>query len=82
VGHGLAFIHAQHELNTFVPPQRRAEVSAAFVCCIYVVVGGAVIAVGLIDETGGLTRGVGLVGGLLTVASLATAGWQVTRGRG
>ena len=81
VGHGLAFIHAQHELNTFVPSQRRAEVSAAFVCCIYVLVGGAVIAVGLIDETGGLTRGVGIVGSMLTVGALVTAGWQVARGR-
>jgi len=81
VGHGLAFLHAQHELNTFVPQQRRAEVSAAFVCCIYVLVGAAVIGVGLIDETGGLTRGVGTVGSLLTACSLAVAGWQVTRPR-
>jgi MFS family permease len=81
VGHGLAFIHAQHELNAFVPHERRAEVSAAFVCCIYVVVGGAVVAVGLIDETGGLTRGVGIVGSVLTAGSLVTAGWQVVRGR-
>ena len=78
---GLAFIHAQHELNTFVPEQRRAEVSAAFVCCIYVLVGGAVIAIGVIDESGGPTRGVGIVGSLLTAGSLATAGWQVARGR-
>jgi MFS family permease len=81
VGHGLAFIHAQHELNTFVPSQRRAEVSAAFVCCIYVLVGGAVITVGAIEETGGLTRGVGIVGGVLTAGALATAGWQVARAR-
>jgi predicted MFS family arabinose efflux permease len=81
IGHGLAFIRAQHELNTFVPEQRRAEVSAAFVCCIYVLVGGAVIGVGLIDATGGLTRGVGIVGGLLTAGSLAVAGWQVARAR-
>jgi len=81
IGHGLAFIHAQHELNTFVPERRRAEGSAAFVCCIYVVVGAAVVAVGLIDETGGLTRGVGIVGSLLTAGALATAGWQAARGR-
>jgi len=46
-----------------------------------VLVGGAVIAVGLIDETGGLTRGVGIVGSMLTVGALVTAGWQVARGR-
>lgn len=77
VGHGLAFPHAQHELNTLAPQERRAEVSAAFVCCVYVLVGGSVIAVGLIDEADGLTRGVALVGTMLTAASVATAGWQL-----
>jgi len=77
VGHGLAFLHAQHELNTLAPPERRGEVSAAFVCCVYVLVGGSVVAVGLIDEADGLTRGVALVGTMLTAASLATAGWQL-----
>ncbi len=81
VGHGLTFLHAQHELNELAPPERRAEVTAAFVCCLYVVVGGSVVAVGLIDETAGLTRGVGIVGGSLAVASLAMAGWQLARGR-
>jgi hypothetical protein len=56
-------------------------VSAAFVCCIYVLVGAAVITVGVIDDTAGLTRGVGIVGSLLTAGSLATAAWQVARGR-
>ncbi|MBO0845725.1 MAG: MFS transporter [Nocardioides sp.] len=79
VGHGMAFVHAQHELNTLAPTDRRAEVSAAFVCCVYVLVGGSVVAVGIIDQAGGLTQGVFVVGALLTAASLATAWWQVHR---
>jgi MFS family permease len=79
VGHGIAFVHAQHELNTLAPPERRAEVSAAFVCCVYVLVGGSVIGVGLIDQAAGLTRGVTVVGILLTAASMATARWQLGR---
>ena len=81
LGHGLTILHAQHELNELAPTERRAEVTAAFVCCMYVLVGGSVVAVGLIDERASLTRGVGVVGGLLTAASLATAGWQLASGR-
>jgi hypothetical protein len=76
VGHGLGYLHAQDELNDAAPAERRAEVSAAFVCCIYVLVGGSVIGVGLLEELGSLTLAVGIVGGVLTVAALAAAGWQ------
>jgi MFS family permease len=77
VGHGLGYLHAQDELNTVAPDDRRAEVSSAFVCCIYVVVGVSVIGVGLLEEAASLTRAVGLVGGVLTVAALVTAVWQL-----
>jgi predicted MFS family arabinose efflux permease len=73
VGHGLGYLHAQDELNDAAPAERRAEVSAAFVCCIYVLVGGSVIGVGLLEELGSLTRAVGIVGGVLTLAALTYA---------
>lgn len=76
IGHGLGFLHAQDELNALAPADRRAEVSAAFVCCIYVFVGSAVIGVGALEELGGLTGAVGIVGGLLTAGAVAVAGWQ------
>ena len=76
VGHGLGYLHAQDELNAIAPAERRAEVSAAFVCCIYVLVGSSVIGVGLLEEAGSLTRAVGIVGGALTLAALAAAAWQ------
>jgi MFS family permease len=82
VGHGLAFLHAQHELNAVAPPERRAEVSAAFVCCIYALVGGSVIAVGVLDDARGLTSGITLVGSGLAAAALATAHWQAREARG
>jgi len=81
VGHGQAFLHAQDEVNGIVPGNRRAEVTAAFVCCIYVLVGGSAIAIGLLEELSGLTTGVCIVGGVLTIGSLVTAGWQSARGR-
>jgi predicted MFS family arabinose efflux permease len=80
VGHGLGFLHAQDELNSVAPRQRRAEVSAAFVCCIYVVVGGSVVGVGALEEVGSLTTAVGVVGGLLTLGAVAAAAWQARTG--
>ena len=76
IGHGLGFLHAQDELNALAPGERRAEVSAAFVCCIYVLVGGSVVGVGLLEETGSLTRAVATVGGLLTAGAVCVAAWQ------
>jgi MFS family permease len=81
IGHGLGFLRAQDELNSLAPPERRAEVSAAFVCCIYVLVGGCVIGVGVLEEAASLTRAVGTVGGLLTLGALAAAAWQLGRWR-
>lgn len=83
VGHGLGYLRAQDELNAVAPAERRAEVSAAFVCCIYVVVGGSVVGVGVLEEIGSLTAAVATVGGLLTVGALAVAAWQaaITRPR-
>jgi predicted MFS family arabinose efflux permease len=81
VGHGYAFLHAQDEVNGIAPGNRRAEVTAAFVCCIYVLVGGSAIAIGLLEELTGLTTGVCVVGGALTLGALVTAKWQTARGR-
>ncbi|HEX4686487.1 MAG TPA: hypothetical protein VH228_06875, partial [Nocardioides sp.] len=58
------------------PAQGRGEISAAFVCCIYALVGGAVVGVGLLAEALPLTGAVQVVGVLLAAGSLAGAGWQ------
>jgi MFS family permease len=75
-GHGLTFLRAQDELNAIAPPAQRGEISAAFVCCIYALVGGAVVGVGLLAERFPLTRSVQIIGALLAVGSLGAAGWQ------
>jgi MFS family permease len=77
VGHGMAFLDAQDELNSLAPPHRRAEVTAAFVCVVYVVVGGAVVAVGLLGDGVALTTAVGVVGLVLAVAAASVAVWQL-----
>jgi hypothetical protein len=57
-------------------------VTAAFICCIYLVVGGAVIASGLLDLRFSLDAGVGAVASVLAATALVAAGWQVRSLRG
>ena len=75
-GHGFGFLNAQDELNAIAPSERRGEVTAAFICCIYLVVAGAVIASGLLDLRLSLSMAVGAVAVALAAAAVATAGWQ------
>jgi MFS family permease len=75
-GHGLAFLNTQHELNEIAPRERRGEVTAAFVSCIYAGVGIAVIATGVIDVSASLTVAVGVVAAVVAGVALATAMWQ------
>jgi MFS family permease len=76
-GHGLAFLDAQDELNRIAPAERRGEVTAAFICCIYAVVGGGVIATGLLDLRFSLSLSVSVVALVLAATALAAAAWQV-----
>jgi MFS family permease len=75
-GHGPAFVEAQHELSDLAPGDRRGEVTAAFIACIYFLVATAVIASGLLDEALPLSAAVGAVAGGLAVLALAAAAWQ------
>ena len=75
-GHGLSFLDAQDELNRIAPGERRGEVTAAFICSIYLVVGGSVIATGLLDREISLSLSIGAVSAVLGVVALLAAGWQ------
>ena len=75
-GHGVAFLNAQEELNEIAPAERRGEVTAAFIACIYFLVAGVVIATGLLDLRLSLSVSVGAVALVLVAAALAGAVWQ------
>jgi MFS family permease len=77
-GHGLGFLNAQQELNELAPPERRGEVTAAFISVIYLVVASAVIASGLLDLRFSLSVSVGAVALALVAAALAIAGWNAS----
>lgn len=76
-GHGVGFLHAQDELNAIAPGRRRGEVTAAFVCCIYLLVGGAVIVTGLLSLAASLSVAVAAVALVLATVALLAAAWQV-----
>lgn len=58
-------------------PEHRGEVTAAFISCIYALVGGAVLTSGLLDVRVSLTIAVSLVAVVLAATPLLGAGWQV-----
>jgi MFS family permease len=80
IGHGLAFLNAQQELNELAPDERRGEVTAAFIACIYFGVASAVIGTGLLDAVFSLTVSVGAVSLVLVALALAGALWQARTG--
>jgi len=78
-GHGLGFLNAQDELNAISPPERRGEVTSAFISCIYLCVALSVIASGLLDRWLSLGAAVGAVAAVLAAVAAAIALWQLRR---
>ena len=79
-GHGIAFLTAQ-ELNELAPGQRRGEVTAAFIACIYFLVATFVVGSGLLGSIFSLDVAVEAVGGVLIAVALATAAWHAAIAR-
>jgi hypothetical protein len=79
-GHGIGILGTQDELNGMVPPERRGEVTAAYITCIYTGVAIAVIATGLLALGVALSTSVASVAAVLAAASLACLAWEL-RGR-
>jgi MFS family permease len=75
-GHGLAFLNAQQELNEVAPQERRGEVTAAFIACIYALLATSVVGSGLLDEYLSLTAAVSVVAACLAALAAAVAAWH------
>jgi len=73
IAHGIAFLTAQQELNERAPDERRGEVTAAFIACIYFLVASFVIASGLLGSVFSLDSSVEAVGSVLIVLALGVA---------
>jgi MFS family permease len=77
VGHGMAFLGAQADLNAVAPPDRRGEVTAAFFVCIYLGVGVSAIGVGLLATLASLSTAVAVFACVTGAACLAAIAWHV-----
>jgi uncharacterized membrane protein len=76
-GLGLAYFGAQTEVNRIAPPERRGEVTAAFITCQYVFVSITAIAVGLLSDAASLAAAVRAAGIVIAVKAASTAAWHV-----
>jgi MFS family permease len=78
-GHGLAFLGAQTEVNHLAPDERRGEVTAAFMSCIYGGVAISVIGVGVVSSSVSLYTAVAAFAIAIGGTAIVTAGWHLAR---
>jgi predicted MFS family arabinose efflux permease len=76
-GHGLAFLGAQAEINELAPIERRGEVTAAFISCIYFGVAVSAIGVGLLSTTLSLRTAVTIFALVVGSTALSAIAWHV-----
>jgi MFS family permease len=75
-GLGLGFFGSQTEINVLAPGDRRGEVTAAFITCIYVGVTVSAVGVGLLSDAFSLSVAVAIVAAVIAATALATALWH------
>jgi MFS family permease len=81
IGHGMAFLGAQTDVNAIAPPDRRGEVTAAFFVCVYLGVAVSAIGVGLVATLASLYTAVVLFACVTGAACVAAIGWHVAVAR-
>jgi MFS family permease len=69
-GHGVAFLGAQSHANELAPPERRGEVTAAFLATIYFGVAISVIGVGFVSDASSLDTAVAAFSVAIAAVSL------------
>jgi predicted MFS family arabinose efflux permease len=77
-GHGLAFLGAQAEINELAPIERRGEVTAAFISCIYFGVAASAIGVGLLSTTLSLRAAVTIFAVVVGATALTAMAWHLS----
>jgi MFS family permease len=75
-GLGLGYFGAQADINHIAPPERRGEVTAAFITTLYTGVSTTVIAVGVLSDAYSLYTAVTVAGIAITATACATAAWH------
>jgi MFS family permease len=80
-GHGLAFLGAQADINELAPIERRGEVTAAFISCIYIGVATSAIGVGLLSTALSLRAAVTIFAAVVGATAIAAIAWHLARRR-
>ncbi len=81
LGLGLGYFGSQAEINQLAPPERRGEVTAAFITCLYTGVSITVITVGVVSDQLSLRTAVTGASIVIAAVALATTLWHVMDGR-
>jgi MFS family permease len=79
LGLGLGYFGSQAEINDLAPPERRGEVTAAFITCLYTGVSFTVISVGVVSDQVSLRTAVTAASIVVAAVALATACWHLVR---
>jgi MFS family permease len=77
-GLGLGYFGSQSEINRLAPPERRGEVTAAFITCVYLSVTVTAISTGLLSDALSLASAVAIAGTVVAVVAVAATAWHVT----
>jgi MFS family permease len=81
-GLGFGYYGSQAEVNRLAPAERRGEVTAAFITCMYSGVVVTAVATGLIADASSLATAVAIAGVAVAVLASATTVWHVVARNG
>ena len=76
-GLGLSYVGAQEQVNEVAPPDRRGEVTAAFVTCVYVGLSVGAIGVGLLTDALSLFAALAIMSATIGTVAVATTLWHL-----
>jgi MFS family permease len=76
LGLGVTLFGAQKDINQLAPTDRRGEVTAAFISCLYGGVAITSVATGLLADGYGLSTSVAIIGGMLAALAVGTCAWH------
>jgi MFS family permease len=77
-GHGLAFLGAQADINELAPIERRGEVTAAFISCIYFGVATSAIGLGLLSTALSLRAAVTIFAVVVATTAISAIAWHLS----
>ncbi|MEU4196260.1 MFS transporter [Kribbella sp. NPDC026611] len=80
-GLGLTYFGSQAEINQLAPGERRGEVTAAFLTCVYLGVAATAISTGLLSDAYSLPTAIDIVSAVAVAGALVGIGWRLKPNR-